>query len=145
MRAAKVCNLAVRSGPIPSLPVWRSNRHGKIPVTVDHVAFVSEAPLHPLTPDVGFESDLISIPNHQNAITSFEYIRTHLVGATENRKDKGRFEIEKRIFVSKHFYKDFIHALTCLSKHETNIHPLAFLIEALVYKANPELAYDEIV
>jgi hypothetical protein len=108
------------------------------------LSFIAESPLRTPFPPL-FDSRLINTANHQNAVVAFEYMRFGLVGATIHHSTRGKLILNNKIQVSRHYYFDLIHALTCLGKSENGFHLTSLLIESLAYKSNPGTADDEVV
>ena len=89
------------------------------------------------------------IPNHQNAISAFEYCRRALFDGQVYKRISGKKEpqietIKNPIKVSPHFYCDTIHAISIIDC-DTCFHLLALLYESLTYKDNPTVSYPPTV
>jgi hypothetical protein len=110
------------------------------------LGFMAHAPLQLPILSTSYQAksapQILTIPNHQNAVYAFEYVRFALHGATVEHCTKGVITIDNHVWVSPHFYGDLVHAIASLKQEDGCFHFIALLIESLVYKNNPLLPYD---
>lgn len=102
--------------------------------------FAAEKPIYsPLLPH-----DFGELSTHQNAIIAVSLSIDALEGAVLKCKDRGEVVLNNRITLSKHYWKDFIAAVSdTLPSHHFDC--LSLIYEALAYQANPEASYARVI
>jgi hypothetical protein len=107
------------------------------------VWFVALRPILEPLPLSIIPKDIQNIDNHQNVILGYHFATKALHKATI-KKPEGEIILNNRIRVSNHFFKDFIEAYQAPTP-ESHFKMTSLLFEQLAYKANPNVAYKEII
>jgi hypothetical protein len=83
------------------------------------------------------------LADHQNAIFAYEISKRVLWMATVSCPYRGKIILEKKIFTSQHFWREFVSTLSGCNPMN-HFACISLLFEALVYRSNPEACYTKL-